>query len=745
MAPPRSKAIRGCRGRARGLLLWLTLLGAAPAAAQQDLGPVRLSGEVEFGGRLVWGDEHNAKFQEYRDIQDGLIGSFDLLLEDSEIAHWLRARSENTGYEDQRYWLEGGRYGRYQLEFFYGELPHFFSNLAQTPYVNAGQNEFVLPVSLADRNLLEAQAGLGSIDPALLPFEPKNIQFEWTEGRAGGEYHLGESGLLRAGYRIQNKQGNQNWGMVFGSPGGRFISLPGRIDEQIHEVRVGTDWQREAASFTLEYLGNFYDDKLRSLTGDNPLVAPDTLTTNPDRGRAATPPSNWAQSLLFSSSVALPVEMPNRISGSFAYGFRYQNDAFLPHTINPRIMPPALPQDSLEGQVQTLLGNLQMTARPVPDLGVELRYRVYDYDNLTDSITFPAHVLNDVSVVAEPRTSLHNDYLRQDADLDVDWDFAESWTGGLGFGFEGWNRSDVREVRNLSEYGPNLDLDYRARDSVLLHFGYEFRVRDGSQYNTFAPIEQAFGFDCSGDPIPPECNGIKFSQLRKFDEANRYVNRFDLLGKIAPTQDLELTFTGNVGVADYHDTSFGLTEGQDWSVGADVFYQLHPRLSLLTYYTFQWQNYEQDSRYRPVVMGAVVDNPLNDWTSQTRYQYHNAEAIARFTLLPEKLDAEIGYLVQAGEESTDASGVPGGDAAGDAVDYPTVDDLLQAVSATLSWKFREDITLRAGYRYEDYNIDNFRDELIPASLVDARNDLYLGDVIGSYQAHVFIMSAALRF
>ncbi len=225
-----------------------------------------------------------------------------------------------------------------------------------------------------------------------------------------------------------------------------------------------------------------------------------------------------------------------------------------------------------------------------------------------------------------------------------------------------------------------------------------------------------------------------------------------------PAEDLELTFTGNVAYADYNQTEYGLTESLEWSLGGDAFYQLHPRVGLLTYYTYEWRQLWQDSRFRPRnVFGNLtpVDDPANDWWSRTQFQYHNAGIDLILALVPDRLDAEIGYLVQYGAEKTRANGAPGGSgntgpgpifpaSLGDAVDYPRVQDLLQAVSATLGFHFTESVTLQAGYRYEDYDIDDFRDDQIPAALTDGTN-LYLGDVIRDYQAHILAMSAVIRF
>ncbi|MCI0570249.1 MAG: MtrB/PioB family outer membrane beta-barrel protein, partial [Myxococcaceae bacterium] len=126
MATIRSEAGGRLSRGVAGIALAVGLLHAGGAPAETKLGPVTLSGEAELGGRVVWDSGDETKFEEYRDLKDGVIGNFDLLLEDEAIEHYLHGRGENLGYDDQRYWVEGGRYGRYQIEAFYGELPHIF-------------------------------------------------------------------------------------------------------------------------------------------------------------------------------------------------------------------------------------------------------------------------------------------------------------------------------------------------------------------------------------------------------------------------------------------------------------------------------------------------------------------------------------------------------------------------------------------------------------------------------------------
>lgn len=732
MATTRNEATGRISRGAAGAALAVALLCAGGAAAETDLGPVRLSGEAELGALLVWVDGDKTKFREYRDLVDGVLSDFDLLLENEEITHWLRGRAEHMGYDDQRYWLEGGRYGRYEIEAFYGELPHLFSESARSPYSRAGDKTFVLPPGFP--NIAAAIP-----DPSF--FHGVDQELKWREGSTETRYHLGESLDFEAGYRIQDKRGASNWGMNFGTPGGSFTSVPRRLDERIHEARLGADWMLgDDASLSLEYLGNFFQNDLSFVTAQNP-----NLNQSGTFGRAATPPDNWAQSLSLAGAASLPLGVPNRVSGSFVYGFRRQDDDFLPHTINPAFAgDPALvlPDSSLDGKVQTLLGNVVATVEPAEDLSARLRYRIYDFDNKTDSLFFPGDVENDGILRTDPedaKQSVHEDYTRQNGDLELAWDFARGWTGGTGFGFEYWHRSNEREVEHLWDYGPNLKLDYRTPGGTLLHAGYQFRNRDGSHYDALAPLEAVHPNAPATDRVCPGNLAI-FCLVRKFDEADRYLHRVDLLGQVVPQERVELTLTGNLDLSDYDQSSYGLTRAVAWHVGSDLYYQIHERVGVLSYYTYEWRKLQQDSRERNPSPPPLEDA---DWGSETLYQYHNGGVTLRLSVLPEKLDADIGYLIEYGEDKTRGKG-------GNAVNLPRVHDRLLAAYATVNWHFTERVTLRAGYRWEDYEIDNFDDDFVPATLVtpgppSSQDSLLLGDVVDDYTANIFAISAVVEF
>src|SRR5512134_1158948 len=129
---------------------WVAAL-AAPAGADV------VDAELRLGGRAISGDTHSAKFEEYRDLEPGLFGVATFLVTDPNDVTFLWGDFENVGYDDQRYSLEAGQWGRFRLFGEYSELPHVFSNDARTLYTYPNSNLLLLPDAL--QGSIEAAAG----------------------------------------------------------------------------------------------------------------------------------------------------------------------------------------------------------------------------------------------------------------------------------------------------------------------------------------------------------------------------------------------------------------------------------------------------------------------------------------------------------------------------------------------------------------------------------------------------------
>jgi MtrB/PioB family decaheme-associated outer membrane protein len=121
----------------------LLLLFAVPAAAAAE-GEVQVHGKVEAGLQGVDIESNNsAKFQEYRDVDDGFIGMFELDVLKSD--YFLKLDAVHPGLDDQAIDLKGGRYGDFKYKLYYDEMPHNYSFNSLSFYRGLGTNQLVVP------------------------------------------------------------------------------------------------------------------------------------------------------------------------------------------------------------------------------------------------------------------------------------------------------------------------------------------------------------------------------------------------------------------------------------------------------------------------------------------------------------------------------------------------------------------------------------------------------------------------
>lgn len=117
-------------------ILVANLFAVAPSYAQSD--DFRLQGSVSLGGMHV--DDKDAvdasKFNEYRDMSNGVLSGFDLRGRDSR--YWLEAFGENIGRDDHYFNFRGGMYDLFKYRLYSDNMKHNFLFGGITPYAGAG-------------------------------------------------------------------------------------------------------------------------------------------------------------------------------------------------------------------------------------------------------------------------------------------------------------------------------------------------------------------------------------------------------------------------------------------------------------------------------------------------------------------------------------------------------------------------------------------------------------------------------
>lgn len=698
------------------------LVIALPAGADTDIADWTLSGSAELGGRVVTGDDWgSAKYEEYRDQRPGVFGEGNFLLEDPTQKYYFRGLLRDVGERDEHYSLEAGRWGRYRLELEYGELPHVYSNHAASRY-HPGTNE-----------QLRFLPNYGSVP----------LEFRLRTGGARLLYRPLEDWEFSATYDIQDRQGTKPFAINFGFSD-PAVNVARPIDERIHEVNLAARWSRELWNVELGYMGSFFKNDLERLQID----------TTPDGGQPgqiSLAPDNSAHTFRLTGAASLPVDFPARLAATLAYSKRYQDENFLCHTIDTGIDAVAaglnlardrcprrglggaldLPDDDLDGEVDTFLANFVLTARPHRRLNLTARYRLYEYDNDTPELTFPNHVSYDNSLATDPIRSVANEYQRQNASLDVSYRLLDSLTFRSRYTWERWARSSDRSVTRLDEHGARFALDYRPGSTVQLRTSYEFKVRRGNDYDPFARLEK---LDLTSLTDAQKAAEV-FPELTKYDQADRMSDRVQLLALIAPREDMSFSFTGSYGHTDYDSSDYGLLDDVRYSMGGEVSYWPVSWLGLSSWYSFENIKYRQKSRTRSVSGGLPVEG--DDWKSLPEDVVHNLGFRADVKLIPDRLDLEVSYNRQHAVGKTRSTG----DAAG-AVNFPRLKDVLQSADAVLVYQLRENLAIKTGYRWERFDLKNFRiDDLQPGG----DQVIFLGEQIDDYTAHIIELSAIWTF
>jgi MtrB/PioB family decaheme-associated outer membrane protein len=533
---------------------------------------------------------------------------------------------------------------------------------------------------------------------------PTDLDLRLRDSHANLAYRATEDVFLTAGYRLQDKVGTRKLGVAFGSPGGNFAEVARPVDEKTHEVSAGAELSLGGWSVDLDYTGSFFENEFRSVTVDNPLQGADILGAS-SRARLADAPDNSMHQGSLSVARPLAFDYPARVAATFSYGMRRQDDRFLPHTINSAIPSPALPQSDLDGKVQTLLANLLFTARPLPGLNVKARYRIYDYNNDTGSITFTGRVSNDRTVTAGTFTSTPNEYRTQNASVEAAYRFGPRTSLTLGYEWENWHRNRVREVTHLNDHTVALKLSAAPESWMRLQGTTAFTWRERNGYDTL-----------EGEP----------AALRRWDQAKRHRYEADLRATVVPRGSWSASLTAGYRYDDYDSTEWGLTDSRRWSVGTDASYELSENVAFSGYYTYE----DIDERLK-----SVFASP---WRNHNRNNAHNAGLAMNLALIPGRLDAEVSWDYQWGRASTDSKG-----ATGLAVDFPSIKDNLQIFATTFTYTVSEALRVNWGYHYERFHGNDFQVDDI--ALNATRNDIYLSDGVQDYKAHIFRGSVVLSF
>lgn len=358
--------------------LILSLAAPAMSALAADTGQVEIGGLVEVGALFSDINSNNsARFEEYRDFDDGIIGRLQLaLLKDD---YFLHADGEDLGRDDQEFHLDGGQYGNFKYKLYFDEMPHNYSFNSLSFYNGLGTNRLVLigdpTTNLADS--FETSTATWNV-----------FDYSVQHKKYGGEFELS----LRSPFflSVGAEQRTQD--------GTRPFSVRENI-EAPYPVSYTTDNANIKAGYLGENISASLTGSISSFENDNKFLLWDD--PSPDRNdlanvtqNAVLDPDNDLKKLAGDFTWrSLPLGSTLAVSGSYANlsnSFTADEVNVSAVTLDSRFRTAFanLNQTFFDGDIDYISFSTALVSRPLAKLDSKIYYRYQQKDNNSSRIFY---------------------------------------------------------------------------------------------------------------------------------------------------------------------------------------------------------------------------------------------------------------------------------------------------------------------------------------------------------------------
>jgi MtrB/PioB family decaheme-associated outer membrane protein len=730
--------------------------GAALSWAQVEVGDLTISGGAEVGGLPRTFTGNKSKFEEYRDIPESVIvPQLQLIIGGKKEDYYLNFNANEVGRNDQSYSLRVGRYGLVDLEFLWDQIPHIFSlDTARTPYLRGGGGGiFTLPSKPS------STAGPAVRDWVNSTADPVDLKLFNGIGRFNIRYTPTPGWTFTGSYWSNNNSGKRAFGALFGtSPGSYNITeLTEPISYQTNNIELGGEYAGNGWTLGLKYSGSLFHNNISTLVWDNPInltgvgnacVNTPTYQTNgtggPCQGRMDLYPSNQAHTFSLTGTAALP--MKTQFLGTVSYGWRLQDDRFLPFTINPTIAQPRISATNLDGDVRPLMVNTTFVNRYFDNLDLKAYYRLYDYDNRSKRVSLPdGFVRLDSNAPVDPGLiTFPYAYSKQNVGVDAGYNFAKWLSGKLSYGWERMHR-ERREVLNSDEFRLGPTFDIKPSPWALFRASYSHYWRNAPEYDAGRQvvIETA--------ESPEDIREARLEALRKFDEAARHRDKVSLYGQYTFWEQLTVHSGFDVTSDRYPNSEIGVQNDFDYSPSVGFTYSPLEWLKFFGNYNWERFDWKLNAMQRSATTQTPQSDPARLWVSRGRDQIHTFSLGSDVEIIKNLLAFRIQYGFSDGRSDVRASGSTCSGCT-QATNYPTIKNQWHELLGRLEYQVHKNISLNVGYYFNHATENDFGVDIMKPWMGDVdtganvQRSIFLGDQIkGPFTAHVGYFTVKLRF
>lgn len=636
--------------------------------------------------------DDSAKFGEYNGLDEE--GAY--VVADAEGRYrdrkglWLDLSAVDLGLDSRFAGLEGGKQGMYRLSLSYKELTHHISDTAGSPFL--GTSSLELPsnwVPAATTGTMTAlDASLRGID-----LETERRLFD-----LGAELTAAKHWSFGINVRHEQKTGTRG-------TGGSFVfndsQLPMPVDYETDQIDVSAAYAAARFQARFAYYGSIFRNDDSALTWANPYIP---LVTGGTIGQLALAPGNEFHQLVVSG--AYQIDPAAQITADIAFGRMSQDEAFLPYTINSSLPTQPLPRRSLDGRVDTLSGNIKLTAALNDRVRVNAGFVYNDRDNRT-----PQSVYDWISMdtaAAAPRTNLPYSSTHGIAKIDGGIVLRRGLRVDAGCDFDEYER-DLQEVSRTHERRCWGKATARAMN------GANFMLTGSHARRT------------ANDYVPnPDDTPAQNPLMRIYSMADRDRDEVRMRVGSALGERFSVGLDAGVTWDTYFNSVIGLLDGRSWSAAADGAYEFSASTSASVYVSHEQIKSSQAN--------AELLAPAPLWFAANEDSTDTAGAGIKHQA-SDKLGLGIDYTY-----SRSVGRIAMQDAT---VGFPDLTTRLNSAKFYVDFRPKQKLSLRLTYWYEDYQSDDWAfDGVMPSTI---SNVLAFGQDTPAYSINVVTLSARYEF
>jgi MtrB/PioB family decaheme-associated outer membrane protein len=712
----------------RSILISLTaaLVGAGPAAAfaQEPEAPVTRA-RIDFGVRGTNLDGDGARYERYRDLGDGLF--LERFQWSRETSRWLLdLTGDHAGRRDQRFTLDATSPGRLKLRARWDQIPMLLSGSTRTLF--ADDTPGVLTID--DAFQAQTQANSSAL-AAIVGTNARTFDLETKRSIAdvSASFIATPELTLYGTLRHTDRNGAIPYGGSFGH--GSLVETMAPVDHRLTDVDAGAEFSRGRLLARGGMTASLFHNEHTTLAFDSPFRLTDSASAS-SRGRLSLAPSNSYVTVNGMASVRLP-----RRSRATAYvsigSLKDAGDALMPQTINSANSPAPLERTVVDGEARTTAVNLTFTSRPTRLVGLDVRFRTYEYDNRTPEFAMTQRISYDnaPSNLAAPVHTEPHGVTRHTFDADLNLTPIARTSAGVGFSSVVEDRTH-RIFESTTDYGTRLWFDAVGNQSFTLRTKYEHRRRRS---------------DADLAVVAEELLSIgEQPGMRHFDVAERDRDRVTLSAAVFPIADVALNLSVAAGKDDYIASQFGLRDNTHrvYTAGFDA----TPTEQLTYGASYSYEKYNALSRSRQANPGAQFDDPARNWATDATDRVHSFILNAGIAQIADRVDVNVNYDFNRARSTYDyITGAVLDRTLPEEVVVDTVLDPPTALPPTLSELHRAttDVIIRVNTRlslglshwFERYDVEDFTLDADSNSDLVRRNVLLIGYLYRPYTASTF--------